>query len=42
MRRKFYLSIALILLLQGCGHKGSLTLPVSKAQSATPSTQPTK
>ena len=42
MRRKFYLSIALILLLQACGHKGPLTLPVAKAQPATPSTQSTK
>ena len=42
MRRKFYLSIALILLLQACGHKGSLTLPVAKAQPAPLSTQPTK
>lgn len=42
MRREFYLSIALIFLLQACGHKGPLTLPVAKAQPATPSTQPTK
>lgn len=42
MRREFYLSIALILLLQACGHKGPLTLPVAKAQPATSSIQPTK
>jgi predicted small lipoprotein YifL len=42
MRRKFYLSIALILLLDACGHKGPLTLPVAKTQHNTPSTQPTK
>ncbi len=41
MRREFYLSIALILLLQACGHKGPLTLPVAKTQPA-PTTQPTK
>ncbi len=42
MRRDIILSIALILLLQGCGHKGPLTLPISKTQSATSATQPTK
>jgi predicted small lipoprotein YifL len=42
MRREFYLSIALLLLLQACGHKGPLTLPVAKAQTTPPSIQPTK
>jgi predicted small lipoprotein YifL len=42
MRHKLYLSIALLFLLQACGHKGPLTLPVAKAQSTSPSTQPAK
>ncbi len=42
MRYKFYLSITLLFLLQACGHKGPLTLPVANAQPVTPTTQPTK
>lgn len=34
MRRNIVLSIALMLMLQGCGHKGPLILPAPKAQSS--------